>query len=86
MDSEPHGVAASQAPTRPSPIDISTVRLLNVARNLLRLADFYILDGIPVLNIKPYVPDFDEPEQARLGWLEGARGIVRFAKADARFK
>lgn len=86
LDSEPHGVFATRAPTRPNPLGISISRLLGIEDNLVRIADLDVLDGTPLLDIKPYVPDFDAPEGARSGWLEGARGKVRSARADERFK
>lgn len=86
LDSEPHGVFATRAPTRPNPIGISIVRLLGIEVNLLRLANLDVLDGTPLLDIKPYVPDFDQPEQVRIGWLEGESDGVRNARADDRFE
>jgi tRNA-Thr(GGU) m(6)t(6)A37 methyltransferase TsaA len=86
LDSEPHGIFATRAPTRPNPIGISILRLLSIENNLLRLANLDVLDETPLLDIKPYIPDFDTPEEARIGWLEGTRGSVRSGKADDRFK
>jgi tRNA-Thr(GGU) m(6)t(6)A37 methyltransferase TsaA len=86
LDSEPHGIFATRAPTRPNPIGISIIRLLSIEDNLLNLANLDVLDETPLLDIKPYIPDFDTPEEARIGWLEGGRGSVLSAKADDRFK
>jgi tRNA-Thr(GGU) m(6)t(6)A37 methyltransferase TsaA len=86
LDSEPHGIFATRAPTRPNPIGISVVRLLGIEENLLYLANLDVLDGTPLLDIKPYVPDFDAPEETCIGWLEGSGGSIRSAKADDRFK
>jgi len=61
------------------------VRLLKVEGNILHIANLDILDGTPLLDIKPYVPDFDAPSQARIGWLEVVRGRVKSAKSDDRF-
>jgi tRNA-Thr(GGU) m(6)t(6)A37 methyltransferase TsaA len=85
LGSEPRGVFATRAPTRPNPIGLSIVRLVRVEANRLHLANVDILDGSPLLHIKPYVPDFDQPAGARAGWLEAARGKVRSAKSDSRF-
>lgn len=79
------GVFATRAPVRPNPIGLSVVRLLGVEGNRLHLGNVDVLDGTPLLDIKPYVPDFDEPEDVRLGWLEGVAGRVREARSDARF-
>jgi tRNA (Thr-GGU) A37 N-methylase len=45
-----------------------------------------ILDGTPLLDIKPYVPEFDHQENCRIGWLEKARGEVRNKRSDERFR
>ncbi len=86
LDSEPHGVFATRAPYRPNPIGISVVKLLRIEANVLRVESLDILDGTPLLDIKPYVPEFDSPTKFRLGWLENARGKVRSTRADARFQ
>jgi len=85
LDSEAHGVFATRAPTRPNPIGISVVRLLRIEGNRLFLAQLDVLDGTPLLDIKPYIPDFDAPQETRIGWLAGLGNGVRAAKADARF-
>jgi tRNA-Thr(GGU) m(6)t(6)A37 methyltransferase TsaA len=85
LGSEPHGVFSTRAPTRPNPIGISIVELLKIEGNLLHIANLDILDGSPLLDIKPYVPDFDAPMNARAGWLEAIQGRVKSAKSDARF-
>jgi tRNA-Thr(GGU) m(6)t(6)A37 methyltransferase TsaA len=79
-----HGVFATRAPCRPSPIGLSCVRLLHIERNLLTVAGVDVLDGTPLLDIKPYVPQFDAFPHSRAGWLEGGgNGPTR---ADHRFE
>jgi len=85
LGSEPRGIFATRAPTRPNPIGLSIVRLLNIEGNFLHLANLDVLDGTPLVDIKPYVPDFDAPLETRVGWLEAARGRVKSAKSDNRF-
>ncbi len=85
LDSEPRGVFGTRAPTRPNPIGLSIVELLRVEGNRLYLGDVDILNGTPLLDIKPYVPEFDQPAGARSGWLEARRGMVRSTKSDDRF-
>ena len=85
LGSEPRGVFATRAPVRPNPIGVSIVRLVDIQNNVLHLADLDVLDGTPLLDIKPYIPDFDTPTDARVGWLENARGDVRSALSDDRF-
>ena len=86
LDTEPRGVFATRAPKRPNPIGISVVKLLGVQRCTLEVENVDILDGTPVLDIKPYVPEFDHYPADRVGWLENAKGIVRDKRSDARFK
>jgi tRNA (Thr-GGU) A37 N-methylase len=45
-----------------------------------------ILDGTPLLDIKPYVPEFDHQQDCRIGWLEKARGMVKEKRSDERFR
>jgi tRNA-Thr(GGU) m(6)t(6)A37 methyltransferase TsaA len=85
LDSEQRGVFATRAPTRPNPIGLSIVALLRIEGNRLYLGNVDILDGTPLLDIKPYVPEFDQPLEARAGWLEEVRGKVRSVKSDERF-
>jgi len=86
MDSVPRGVFATRAPTRPNPIGISVVELRGVEGNILQLGNVDILDGTPLLDIKPYVAKFDAPQDARAGWLEDSGMDVRKARSDDRFK
>lgn len=85
LGSERRGVFATRAPTRPNPIGLSIVELVRIEGNRLYLGNVDILDGTPLLDIKPYVPEFDQPANARAGWLEAARGRVRSVKSDERF-
>jgi tRNA-Thr(GGU) m(6)t(6)A37 methyltransferase TsaA len=79
---ESHGVFATRAPARPNPIGISAVRLLGVRGNLLSVSDVDVLDGTPLLDIKPYVPQFDCFQVSRSGWMAGR--TVEGAVADRR--
>jgi tRNA (adenine37-N6)-methyltransferase len=84
LDSNVRGVFATRAPARPNPIGLSAVRLLEIRGNRLTVQEVDILDGTPLLDIKPYVPQFDCFETARSGWLQGS--TLRRAKADNRFE
>ena len=70
LDDVPRGVFAARSPRRPNPIGFSLVRLLKRERNVLLLDDVDILDGTPILDIKPFIPRFDYRENARTGWQE----------------
>lgn len=65
MDDEERGVFATRAPSRPNPIGISVVELLEVEGNILHIKNVDIVDGTPLLDIKPYVPQFDTHEVKR---------------------
>jgi tRNA-Thr(GGU) m(6)t(6)A37 methyltransferase TsaA len=73
-DTQPHGVFASRSPYRPNPIGLTVVRLLGREGNLLRVRGVDMLDGTPILDIKPYLSSVPESELRR-GWL---------ARAEAR--
>ena len=85
LDSEPRGVFATRAPTRPNPIGLSMVQLVAVQENTILVDDLDILDGTPLLDIKPYVPEFDHRPGAKTGWLEQAKGAVQYRESDERF-
>jgi tRNA-Thr(GGU) m(6)t(6)A37 methyltransferase TsaA len=85
LDSKPRGVFATRAPKRPNPLGLSIVQLERIEQGQLHIQDVDILDGTPLLDIKPYVPAFDSPIAVRLGWLEEADQRVMTRKADERF-
>jgi tRNA-Thr(GGU) m(6)t(6)A37 methyltransferase TsaA len=85
MDTKKRGVFATRTPRRPNPIGLSVVRLIGIEGTILQVEDVDILDGTPLLDIKPYVPEFDEPMSVRTGWLEEARKTVSKRKSDERF-
>jgi len=86
LEEEIHGIFAIRAPSRPNPIGISVVRLIGVRSNILQIEDVDIVDGTPLLDIKPYVPDFDQREAERTGWLSDKSHKARGHKSDNRFK
>lgn len=85
-DSVKRGIFATRAPGRPNRIGLSPVRLLSIEGNRLRVADVDMLDGTPLLDIKPYVPQFDIFAGSRSGWLEEGNDRTtadrRFADSD----
>jgi tRNA-Thr(GGU) m(6)t(6)A37 methyltransferase TsaA len=85
MDSVQRGVFATRAPKRPHQIGLSVVRLNKLQNQTLHIENVDILDGTPLLDIKPYVPEFDHYSAARIGWLKQASRPARAAKADKRF-
>jgi len=86
LDSEPRGLFATRAPKRPNPIGLSIVKLIRIREGSLDVENVDILDGTPLLDIKPYVPEFDHQQDCRTGWLERARGRVKEQRSDERFR
>jgi tRNA-Thr(GGU) m(6)t(6)A37 methyltransferase TsaA len=86
LDSQPRGVFATRAPTRPNAIGFSVVKLLSIERNVVHIENVDIVDGTPLLDIKPYVPEFDQYPAERIGWLEQAKGKVEGKKSNDRFR
>ena len=70
MDGVERGVFATRSPARPNAIGISVVRLLGIEGNVLCVENVDIVDGTPLLDIKPYVPQFDGADDVRIGWLK----------------
>jgi tRNA-Thr(GGU) m(6)t(6)A37 methyltransferase TsaA len=85
MDSESRGVFAMRGPSRPNPLGISVVRLVRIEKSILHIQDVDIVDGTPLLDIKPYVPRFDVREADSIGWLEENVHKVETSKDDGRF-
>ncbi len=86
MDRSQRGIFATRAPRRPNPIGLSVVNLIKIEGAILHVRNIDILDGTPLLDIKPYVPDFDYHQVTHFGWLEKVPGRVRRQKSDGRFK
>lgn len=85
LDQQAHGVFATRAPRRPNPIGLSTVRLLEIRENRLHIENVDMLDGTPLLDIKPAVPEFEPGAPWKLGWLEQSVTEARTRKSDSRF-
>ncbi len=85
LDTTPRGVFATRAPCRPNPIGFSIVRLIELKGATLVIEDVDILDGTPLLDLKPYVPAFDSYPDASSGWLEPVVHGVESARSDERF-
>ncbi len=86
MDETPRGIFSMRAPRRPNPIGISVVRLDKIEGTTLYISDVDILDSTPLLDIKPYVPDFDVvQEEVRIGWLKDRSFKAHGKKSNGRF-
>lgn len=82
LDTQTRGVFATRAPSRPNSIGLSCVRLLAVKGTGLHVAELDLLDETPLLDIKPYVPEFDVFDVKHVGWYANA-GATHVA--DNRF-
>ncbi|HAM52836.1 MAG TPA: tRNA (N6-threonylcarbamoyladenosine(37)-N6)-methyltransferase TrmO [Nitrospiraceae bacterium] len=86
LDDERRGVFATRAPKRPNSIGISVVKLVGIKGSLLIIEDVDIVDGTPLLDIKPYVPQFDSRKTKKIGWLSGKVRDADRSRADDRFR
>jgi tRNA-Thr(GGU) m(6)t(6)A37 methyltransferase TsaA len=86
LDDSLRGVFATRAPKRPNAVGISVVRLLRVEGCSLHIEDVDVLEGTPLLDIKPYVPEFDVRTVERIGWLALRAKDVDAIRADERFR
>lgn len=86
LDDQAHGVFATRVPRRPNPIGLSIVRLVRMEACTLYIEDLDLLDGTPILDIKPYVPLFDQRDTDRIGWFADTIEGVYTVRADDRFR
>ncbi len=85
LDDQVHGLFATRAPRRPNPIGLSVVKLLRREANILHVANIDVVDGTPLLDIKPYVPSFDAPSETKIGWMSGKTSNAGSFRSDNRF-
>ena len=85
LDARPRRVVATRSPKRPNALGLSVVRLVGVGADWLDIADVDVVDGTPLLDIKPYVPAFDSHQTERIGWFAKNVGRVGEIRSDDRF-
>lgn len=85
LDNVKRGVFSTRAPKRPNGIGISVVKLLKVEKNILTVENVDILNETPLLDIKPYISDFDIHEVFKNGWIENKIKNLNSIKSDKRF-
>lgn len=85
LDNTIRGIFSVRAPSRPNKIGISVVGIVDIFDNIIIFRNADILDKTPLLDIKPFVPQFDNPDNVRIGWLEGKSKKAENARSDNRF-
>jgi tRNA (adenine37-N6)-methyltransferase len=85
LDDRLHGVFATRSPARPNRIGFSIVRLERIEGNILHISDLDIIDGTPLLDIKPYIPAFDCVKAEKIGWFSGKIDKLDVTRDDGRF-
>ena len=85
LDNTKRGLFATRVPRRPNPIGLSVVKIIGIAGKTIKIENIDVVDGTPLLDIKPYVPAFDIIAEATSGWVQGKKERVRDVRADDRF-
>jgi tRNA-Thr(GGU) m(6)t(6)A37 methyltransferase TsaA len=86
MDNEYRGVFSTRSPLRPNHIGISIVRLIDIKNCVITVEGIDVLDNTPLLDIKPYIENFDSVENSRSGWMTADIDEVAKKRSDSRFK
>ena len=85
LDDEKRGVFATRAPQRPNRIGLSVVKIDSVTEHEVNVRGIDVVDGTPLLDIKPFVPEFDVPNDAATGWIDATESAIKSKQADNRF-
>jgi len=85
MDTVPRGVFATRSPMRPSHIGMSVINIVSIEGNTVTVKGIDVLDGTPLLDIKPFIPQFDSTGDVRTGWMDKNEADVATKKSDGRF-
>jgi tRNA-Thr(GGU) m(6)t(6)A37 methyltransferase TsaA len=85
LDAEQRGIFATRAPQRPNQIGLSVVEVDSITGPEVTVRGIDVVDGTPLLDIKPFVPDFDVPDDVDIGWLNASKSTIESKQADKRF-
>ncbi|MCB2182785.1 MAG: tRNA (N6-threonylcarbamoyladenosine(37)-N6)-methyltransferase TrmO [Desulfobulbaceae bacterium] len=85
LDTIRRGLFSTRAPKRPNQIGLSIVKLIDIKGNRIDIEDVDIIDGTPLLDVKPYVPEMDAPDNCRIGWMTPFKSQIKKIKSDKRF-
>lgn len=86
LDDQERGLFATRAPKRPNPIGLSVVKLIRVEGHILHVENIDVVDGTPLLDIKPFVSEMEAVKDLRIGWLEKHISKISSQLSDKRFK
>lgn len=85
LDEKQRGVFATRAPQRPNQIGLSVVEVDSITGPEVTVRGIDVVDGTPLLDIKPFVPDFDIPDEVDTGWFDASQSTIQSTQADERF-
>ncbi len=85
MDTKKRGVFATRSPLRPNHIGLSLVRLKKIEKDIITVQGIDVLDGTPLLDLKPYIAAFDEVQESNSGWMQASEKDVARKRSDKRF-
>ncbi|QGN07743.1 tRNA (N6-threonylcarbamoyladenosine(37)-N6)-methyltransferase TrmO [Halorhabdus sp. CBA1104] len=86
LDDVERGLFATRAPQRPNGIGLSVVTIESVDEETIHVQGIDVVDGTPLLDVKPFVPAFDVPDDTETGWMDASQADVHTARADDRFQ
>ncbi len=85
LDDRERGLFATRAPKRPNPIGLSVVKLCGITSNRIDIENIDIVDGTPLLDIKPFVSEMNENSDYKIGWLSEYKKEINSKRSDHRF-
>jgi tRNA (adenine37-N6)-methyltransferase len=85
LDTVERGIFATRAPVRPNPIGLTVVKLIQIEGNLITVENIDMIEGTPLLDIKPCLPMIDDLQDIKLGWLTGKIEQFSVTRSDNRF-
>jgi len=85
MDDQLRGVFSTRSPLRPTKIGLSISQIVNIEDSIITVKGIDVLNFTPLLDIKPYIPQFDAVEDIKTGWMQKSEEDVMKAKSDERF-
>lgn len=86
LDDREHGIFATRAPKRPNPIGLSVVKLIQVNGRVIDIENVDVLNQTPLIDLKPYIPEFDHHSTDRIGWYKKTIDEVKQKRSDDRFR